>query len=75
LTLKEYINLEIGNLAPNEDATIVIELKLNDNFRTRIDNLPLKIKCYGAITYNNHKDIKQEIISNIVDTKIIDPVF
>lgn len=66
---KEYINLEIGNLAPKEDATIIIELKLDDNLKIRVDSLPLEIKCYGIIIFNNHKNMEEEMISNIVEIK------
>ncbi|HHX59760.1 MAG TPA: hypothetical protein GX707_03330 [Epulopiscium sp.] len=72
---KEYINLEIGNLAPKENATIIIELKLSDNFKATTDNLYIEIKCYGIVIFNNHKNTKRTITSNIVDTKIIGHTF
>ena len=67
----EYINLEIGNLAPGENAIITMELKAKDNLEARIGHLPLEIKCYATVIFNNHNNIEETIKSNIVYTKII----
>lgn len=68
----QYIDLEIGNLAPSENAKIIIEFKLDDNFLGRSDQLPIEMKCYAMITFDHQKKIKETITSNIVETKIID---
>lgn len=70
----QYIDLEIGNLAPKEDAIVTIEFKYDKNIGEIVDKGLMEIKCYGVITFNNHKKIEEKVASNIVYAKIKDHI-
>lgn len=58
---KDYIDLQIGNLAPKEEAAVRLEFKLNQSL--------VEIKAYGTITFTCGKKIKTKTSSNIISKK------